>query len=269
MLTQHKAKKFEFGSPLCSVCRTFSSFSANQTFLLSSCMHRIKSKPSRSILQLSPTRSITRTSIRSLTGLASCSCSLHTREMHVQASRTVRHEFFTRQGEGDHPRRPDANDVGRTIQVLTTRLPFLLKEGALPPDILSDTITLELLPSTLGLPEIKGKTTYTAISKMGAWSVTTLRPRAEFIIDSQKLIGSARRCERMLVRFRLVDGEDGAVLYTGLFHFYFDSRGKISRHVFEIVDNRFSPGHLMNWLMGKKVTEKNLGYCYQRCEQDK
>lgn len=61
-----------------------------------------------------------------------------------------------------------------------------------------------------------------------------------------------------------MDGND--VLYTGLFHFYFDSEGKVSRHILEVIDTRFHPSSIVNWLVGSRKTEKNLGYCYEGYE---
>ena len=164
----------------------------------------------------------------------------------------IPHQFFSRQDvHRPHKFDTDPADIGRTIRVLTRHLPFLLKDGCLPNDILSDTISLELLPTTLGLPEIKSKTAYVALSRLATWSVNTIVPDAEIMVDSQKLIGSARRCERMVARFRLVD-RDGQTVYTGLFHFYFAGDGKINKHVFEIIDNRWSPSHVLSWLVGRK-----------------
>lgn len=185
---------------------------------------------------------------------------------HQRHSQTMDNFFSSPRLSPSNRDGPDPADVGRSLNLLTSRLPFLLKEGSLPVEILSESIKLELLPSTLGLPEIQGRSTYLAISKLGAWSIGTLFPRAELVIDSQKLIGSARRCERLVARFRLIDANK--VLYTGLFHFYFDSEGKISKHVLEVVDSKFHPSSLVNWLVGNSKLEKNLGYCYESYERN-
>lgn len=180
---------------------------------------------------------------------------------------------------------PEHVDLGQTLQILTQRLPLLLKESSLPPSILSETISLEVLPSTLGLPEIKSKTAYLAISRVATWSVCAILPEAELVVDSQKLIGTKKQCERLVVRFRIV-GREGKTAYTGLFHFYFDSNGKISRHIFEVrvlmdrhgrvkccaltsvqvVDDRWNPRQILNWVVGRRVpvVSHNLSYGSER-----
>lgn len=178
----------------------------------------------------------------------------------------IKEEFFSRpesrpQSSGDVK---EPTNRGRTLRLLMTHLPFLLKDGALPAEILSDSIRLELLPSTIGLPEIKGKSTYLAVSKLGAWSINTLYPKGDIVVESQKMVGSVKQYERLIVRFKIMDGNE--VLYTGLFHFHFDSDGKVSKHVLEVVDSKFHPNSIVNWLIGKRSLEKNLGYCYERCE---
>ncbi len=60
--------------------------------------------------------------------------------------------------------------------------------------------------------------------------------------------------------------------YWGIFHFYFDSNGKISRHVFETVDHKFDPKTFaittagIEWVVRKARGEhkKELGWCFRR-----
>lgn len=193
-------------------------------------------------------------------------------------------DFFLHRNQTPRRSDSDPNDVGRTLRVLTNSLPTLLRDGVLPGDILSESILLELLPSTLGLPEIRGRTAYGAFSRLATWSVRQLWPDARLDVVSQRLIGSARKLDRLVVKFRVMrpgDGESagrakaslvsnalhpGGVgdedAYSGVFHFYFDERGLVSRHVFEITDQRWSPGEVLNWLIGRRrQTEAELGLC--------
>ena len=196
--------------------------------------------------------------------------------------RDSRDDFFL--SHGQKPRRSDndPSDIGRTLRLLTNSLPTLLKDGALPSEILAESISLELLPSTLNLPDIRGKTVYAGFSKLATWSVRQLWPDAQLVVVSQRLVGSARRLDRLVVKFRIVrkstpaqrlsDAMSGASheednkepAYSGVFHFYFDERGRVCKHVFEVTDQRWSTGEVLDWLLGRKrSTEAQLGLCFK------
>ena len=58
--------------------------------------------------------------------------------------------------------------------------------------------------------------------------------------------------------------EEEEPAYSGVFHFYFDERGLVSKHVFEVTDQRWSTGEVLNWLLGRKrQTEAQLGLCFK------
>ncbi|BFZ55541.1 hypothetical protein PYCC9005_002582 [Savitreella phatthalungensis] len=169
--------------------------------------------------------------------------------------------FFGRRPDaprGDNSNSKDPNDIGRTLRILSNKLPSLLQDGTLPSSILSENITLELLPSTLGLPDIRGKTAYSAFTRLSTWSVRQVWPESRLMVDSHRLHGSGRKLERLIVRFRVVQPRSRTArhghgdAYTGLFHFYFDSQGLISRHIFEITDERWTPGEVLNSLLGRR-----------------
>lgn len=125
---------------------------------------------------------------------------------------------------------------------------------------------LEVLPSTLAVPEIHGKSTYLTLSRVVTWSVLTLFPGAVLVVESFTVLPRSKPV--VLVRFSIqssslpVDLKSKRrqdTMTTGLSHFHIDlDSGLIVRHVYEVKDASSSTttladrSTLVDWILGRR-----------------